>query len=72
MELHVEMNQEMYQSLLGDGNHPTVHLLRKKIQHELKNSCLISINVVILKPKTIPRSEGKAIRLLDHRKLQKK
>ncbi|HSH24555.1 MAG TPA: phenylacetate--CoA ligase PaaK [Massilibacterium sp.] len=72
VELHVEMNQEMYQSLLGDLNHPTVHLLRKKIQHELKNSCLISINVVILKPKTIPRSEGKAIRLLDHRKLQKK
>lgn len=67
LELHVEMNQDIYRNLSNDLNHPTVQGLRKKIQHELKNTCLVSMNVVVQKPKAIPRSEGKAIRLIDHR-----
>lgn len=33
----------------------------------MKSTCLISVDVVINAPKTIPRSEGKAIRLIDKR-----
>jgi phenylacetate-CoA ligase len=40
--------------------------LTKRIQHLLKNYCLISIDVKVQKPKSIPRSEGKAIRIVNH------
>ncbi|WP_412783701.1 hypothetical protein [Aeromonas sanarellii] len=33
----------------------------------MKNNCLVSMNVQMLPPKSIPRSEGKAVRIIDER-----
>jgi phenylacetate-CoA ligase len=66
VELHVEVNDQFYQEVAENLNDERVFLLTKRIQHLLKNYCLISIDVKVQKPKSIPRSEGKAIRIVNH------
>jgi phenylacetate-CoA ligase len=68
VELHVEANEEFMGEISGDMKHERVMLLKKHIQHLLKNYCLVSMNIEIHTPKTLPRSEGKAIRIIDRRK----
>ena len=41
--------------------------IKKAVQHSMKNHCLVSMNVKVLPPRSIPRSEGKAIRVIDRR-----
>ncbi len=43
--------------------------LHKKITHELKNELLVTPRVELVEPLALPRQEGKAIRLLDTRKM---
>lgn len=69
VELHTELNEDLYKKIQGDLNHPDVQLLKEKIKYILKTNCLISVGVTIVEPKQIPRSEGKAVRVVDHRKL---
>ena len=61
------MNEAFYQSIDRDMNHQQVSKLLKFVQHSMKNNCLISMAVKILPPNSIARSEGKAIRVIDHR-----
>jgi phenylacetate-CoA ligase len=68
VELQVEINESFYQEVGGNLNDDRVFLLKKRIQHLLKNHCLVSIDVKIHGPKSLPRSEGKAIRIVDYRK----
>lgn len=68
VELQVEINESFAQEISGDLNDVRVALLKKRIQHVLKNYCLISIDVHVCEPKSLPRSEGKAVRIVDHRK----
>ncbi|WP_017727878.1 phenylacetate--CoA ligase PaaK [Halalkalibacterium ligniniphilum] len=69
VELHVEMKQEFFENILKqDLNHDAVAILKKSIQHVMKTQCLVSMDIVINQPKSIPRSEGKAVRIVDKRK----
>jgi phenylacetate-CoA ligase len=43
--------------------------LKKKIQHNIESALGLSTNVKLVEPKTIERSEGKAKRVIDKRKL---
>lgn len=67
-ELHVELNDEFYKAAGYDLQDEKVHLLEEKIKRELKSACLVTIQTVVNKPKSLPRSEGKAVRIIDHRK----
>lgn len=68
IELHVECETILFDEVGKDLKHETITLLKRTIQHQMKSSCLITIDIVVNPPKTIPRSEGKAIRLVDKRK----
>jgi phenylacetate-CoA ligase len=70
VELHVEMNEEVYQAVNGDMQYQQVQSIMKKVQHSMKNNCLVSMKVRVLAPRSIPRSEGKAVRIVDERKAE--
>ena len=57
----------MYAQINGDMNHASIISIKKEVQHSMKNNCLVSMNVNILPPKSLPRSEGKAVRVVDKR-----
>ncbi|MGD6830985.1 phenylacetate--CoA ligase family protein [Sutcliffiella halmapala] len=65
VELHVEVKEEFYNGVQSDMNHENINRLGKQIQSLIKSSCLISIEVNVLEPKSIPRSEGKAVRIVN-------
>jgi phenylacetate-CoA ligase len=67
VELQVEVTQQFYTSIGNDLNSPSIQELAKKVQVLMKNNCLISMGVKVLPPKSIPRSEGKAVRVVDRR-----
>ncbi|WP_409253058.1 phenylacetate--CoA ligase PaaK [Bacillus sp. SCS-153A] len=67
VELHVEIKEEVFLDLQQNMEHESINLLTKKIQHIMKSSCLVSMDVKVNGPKTLPRSEGKAVRVLDKR-----
>lgn len=66
IELQVEVTDELFNQIHGDMNHGKINELKKHIHHLIKNHCLISVDVNILQPKSIPRSEGKAVRIVNH------
>jgi len=67
VELHVELTEDSFSTSLEDIEHNNVSRLKKRIQSIIKDECLVSIGVNILPPKSIPRSEGKAVRVVDER-----
>ena len=67
LALHVELSEEFYLAIGSDMNHPDILMLAKTIQHSMKNNCLVAMAIQILPPKSIPRSEGKAVRIIDKR-----
>ncbi|QNU34759.1 phenylacetate--CoA ligase [Geobacillus sp. 44C] len=62
VELQVEVSERFYQEIGSDLHDERVRDLVKRIQYLLKTHCLVSIDVNVHPPKSIPRSEGKAIR----------
>lgn len=69
VELNVEVTEEFYQQINNDMQHEHVQFIMKKVQHSMKNNCLVSMKVRVLAPRSIPRSEGKAVRIVDERKV---
>ncbi|MCG7335973.1 AMP-binding protein [Sporosarcina sp. ACRSM] len=67
VELHVEITDELYKEIAGDLRHQKIQTLSKGIVKAISSNCLVSMGVIFNKPKTLPRSEGKAIRILDLR-----
>ncbi|WP_428908053.1 phenylacetate--CoA ligase family protein [Niallia sp. Krafla_26] len=67
VELHVEITENVYQQVNGNMDHEFIPSIKKTVQHSMKNHCLISMNVKVLPPRSIPRSEGKAVRVIDRR-----
>ncbi|MBS2967498.1 AMP-binding protein [Metabacillus sp. KIGAM252] len=65
--LHVEINEGLYAEVKMDLTHEKIGELCRHIQQLMRTSCLVSIDVRILAPKSIPRSEGKAVRIIDAR-----
>lgn len=43
--------------------------IKKKIEHFIHNEIGLRVNVTLVEPKTLPRSEGKAVRVIDKREL---
>ncbi len=66
IEVMVEMTQEM-----ADDTSVSVAERQKKVAHGLKSVLGISVGVNVIEPKTIVRSEGKAVRVIDKRELYK-
>lgn len=64
LELRVEVEDEFYSDIISD-----LQTLRKKIQAHIESATGLSVNVKLVEPKTIERSEGKAVRVIDNRKL---
>lgn len=68
VDLHVEVKQNFYLNRINKNiSHSLVIDLAEKIKYLIKNYCLIAPHVTVLAPNSIPRFEGKAIRVVDHR-----
>lgn len=63
LDLHVEVDQQFFQDKISE-----LQKLTKKIQNNLESTLGLSVNVKLVEPKTIERSEGKAKRVIDKRK----
>src|SRR5690606_14996562 len=64
LELQLEVEDRFYSDTIGE-----LQALRKKITHAVESATGLSVNVKLVEPKTIERSEGKAKRVVDKRKL---
>ncbi|WP_188006726.1 phenylacetate--CoA ligase family protein [Sporosarcina sp. ANT_H38] len=67
VELHVEVDTNLYETIAEDLTDTRAIQLKIEIQRSIKSACLISMDVVLNSPKTLPRSVGKAIRIVDLR-----
>ncbi|WP_261130103.1 phenylacetate--CoA ligase PaaK [Bacillus sp. Marseille-Q3570] len=75
IELQVEVNESTFKKCGGDMKHLDMDELKRRIEYQIKSNCLVSIHIQIMEPDSIPRSEGKAVRIVDLREekvLQKK
>ncbi|WP_370222442.1 phenylacetate--CoA ligase family protein [Cytobacillus sp.] len=59
LELHAEWSEEFYRDM-GEAEH-----VQKKIKEAVKQNCFINIGLVLHPPKMLPRSEGKAVRIVN-------
>ncbi|RKY01605.1 MAG: phenylacetate--CoA ligase [Spirochaetes bacterium] len=64
LEVHVEMNEKIISDEIRD-----LEKLEEKIKAEIESVLGIKVGVKLVEPKTIARSEGKAKRVIDKRKI---
>lgn len=64
MEVHIEMNQSIFSDQVRK-----IEALERKIRHDIESTLGISTKIRLVEPNTIQRSEGKAKRVIDKRKL---
>ena len=64
LDVHVEMTQEMFTDKMSE-----VTKRQKEIVAGLKSMLGLKATVTLVAPKSITRSEGKAVRVIDNRKL---
>ena len=64
LEVQVEMNEDMFSDTVSH-----IEAVRRTITDRIKSVVGIATHVKLVAPKSIPRSEGKAKRVLDKRKL---
>lgn len=64
LDIHVEMTPEMFTDNIGD-----IEARQKVLVDGLKSMLGIKAKVTLVAPKTIARSEGKAVRVIDNRKI---
>lgn len=62
--LHVEVSAEFYHSVGQNMEHDKIKDLTRSITRKLKSQCLVTIETIVKPPESIPRSEGKAIRVV--------
>ena len=66
LEVHVEPADLLVQRWTGfDPTHPEVGALRQRVADRLRALLALRPEVVVVAPKTIPRSEGKAVRVVE-------
>ena len=63
MTVKVEVQQEFF-----GGDLKQLEALRRRIVEELKSDILITPKVQLVEPDSLPKSEGKAVRVIDNRK----
>jgi phenylacetate-CoA ligase len=64
LEIHVEMTQSMFSDQVKN-----IETVEKKIRHDILSTLGINANVKLVEPRSIERSQGKAIRVIDKRQL---
>lgn len=64
MEIHIEVNEKLLSDTVGN-----IESLRKRIEGEIHAYLGISARVKLVEPMAIPRSEGKAKRVIDKRQI---
>lgn len=64
MEVQVEMNEELFSDQVKD-----LEKIEANIKARINSVLGISVKLKLVEPKTLPRSEGKAKRVIDKRKL---
>ncbi len=64
LDVMVEVDEKFFSDEIRE-----LENLTKKIAHVLQQAIGLSVNVKLVEPKTIERSEGKAVRVIDKRKL---
>ncbi len=64
LEVKVEMTEDMFSDTVGH-----IEAVRKHITDQIKSVVGIATKVTLVAPKSVPRSEGKAKRVIDNRKL---
>ncbi len=67
LALHVEVSEAFFQEIGGDLHHPHINRLAKDVYQSMKKNFLVEMLVEMSPPSSIPRSEGKAIRVIDKR-----
>lgn len=65
LQVHVEVREEFY----GDDISSIIKL-KKKVEHALQSVLGLGVDVKIVEPQSIPRSEGKSCRVVDNRVLK--
>ncbi len=63
LEIHVEVSDDIMSDSLGE-----MAIIKRNIQSALLNNLYINANVTLVQPRSIARSEGKAVRIIDKRK----
>lgn len=63
LELKVELDESKFTDTIRD-----LQNLSRKIEHALNSAIGLSVKVTLVEPRSIARSEGKAIRVIDNRK----
>jgi phenylacetate-CoA ligase len=64
LEVQVEVDEGMFSDEVKK-----MEALAKSIQRQIKDYFTVSVKVKLVEPRTIPRSEGKAQRVIDKRKI---
>ncbi len=64
IEVQVETSKKLFSDEVRQ-----LEEVRKKIEKRIENSIGLRVKVTLVEPKTIPRSEGKAKRVIDKRQL---
>ena len=67
VELQVEVTDECFNGVSNDLHHDRLSELERKVKSLMKDRCYVSMDVKVRAPREIPRSEGKAIRIVDLR-----
>jgi phenylacetate-CoA ligase len=65
LELQVEVDEGFFLDRISE-----LQGLTNRIKYAMESALQISLNIKLVEPKTIARSEGKAVRVVDKRKLQ--
>ncbi|MBQ4110157.1 MAG: phenylacetate--CoA ligase [Clostridia bacterium] len=63
MEVHVELKEEFFSSRVNK-----IQEITKRLRAQVESTLGISAEIKLVEPKSIPRSEGKAVRVKDNRK----
>ena len=64
LEIRVEVSDALFSDKIGN-----LEALEKKIQHRIESVLGVSAKIKLVEPKSIPRSEGKAQRVIDRRNI---
>ncbi len=64
LEVQVEIDEHMFSDEIK-----TLETLERKVQKDIESTLGIVVNVKLVEPRTIERSMGKSVRVIDNRKL---
>lgn len=70
VEVQAEVTEAVASAWGGfDAARPEAEALRRRVGHLLKDTLGISVRITLMPPRAIPRSEGKAVRVIDRRQI---